>query len=77
MKTTIKKATIHIDKPLHRVLRKRAIYTDRTISEMASEAIRRALAEDAEDLAAFEERAHEKGIPLSTAIKKLKQDGKL
>ena len=54
-----KRATIYVDEELHRALKIKAAALDRTISEIVNEAIRRELAEDADDLAAFEDRADE------------------
>jgi hypothetical protein len=48
-----KRATIYLDEDLHRALRMKSAVTDRTISDIVNEAVRRDLAEDAEDLAAF------------------------
>ena len=53
----MKRATVYFDPHLHRALRIKAAETDRSVSELVNEAIRHSLAEDAEDLAAFEARA--------------------
>ena len=52
-----KRATVYFDPELHRALRLKAVETERSISELVNEAVKLTLAEDAEDLAAFEERA--------------------
>lgn len=54
-----KRATIYFDESLHRALRIKASETDRSVSELVNAAVRTALREDAEDLAAFRERAKE------------------
>ncbi|MBI4961804.1 MAG: ribbon-helix-helix protein, CopG family [Desulfomonile tiedjei] len=77
MKTLSKRATIYLDPDLHRALRHKAVETDRTISELVNEAVRLRLAEDAEDLAAFGERAQEPNLPFDAVLKDLKQRGKL
>lgn len=66
-----------MDPDLHRALRHKAVETDRTISELVNEAVRLRLAEDAEDLAAFGERAQEPNLPFDAVLKDLKQRGKL
>ncbi len=57
--TTTKRATIYLDAQLHRALRLQAAETDRTISDIVNDAVRAALSEDADDLAAISERASE------------------
>ena len=54
---------------------KRAI--ERSVSELVNTAVRRSLAEDAEDLAAFEARAHEPNLVFEDVLKNLKRRGKL
>ena len=58
MKALQKRATIYFDASLHQALRIKAAVTERSVSEIVNTVVRRGLAEDAEDLAAFEERAH-------------------
>jgi predicted transcriptional regulator len=60
-----KRATIYVDEELHRALKVKAAALDRTISEIVNEAIRRDLAEDADDLAAL--RVSEPTIPFGLA----------
>ena len=55
MATQTKRATIYFDPVLHKALRLKAAETSRSITEIVNEAVREALAEDAEDLAAFVE----------------------
>ena len=52
-----KRATVYFDADLHRALRVKAAETDRSMSDLVNEAVKQTLAEDAEDLAAFEQRA--------------------
>ena len=77
MSSATKRATIYIDPRLHKALRIKSIETARSMSQLVNEAVARALAEDAEDLAAFEERAHEPLITFEQALKELKRDGKI
>lgn len=59
MATAHKRATVYFDEELHRALRLKAAETDRSMSDLVNEEVKTALAEDAEDLIAFEERALE------------------
>ena len=58
MKTPQKRATIYRDSGIRRALRIKTAETDRSVSELVNEAVKLRPAEDAEDLTAFEERAH-------------------
>ena len=62
---------------MHRTLRLKAAATDRSISDMVNDAVKLALAEDAEDMAAFEERAHEKSVDFETVVRSLRRRGKI
>lgn len=66
-----------MDSDLHRALRLKAAETDRTISDLVNEAVRLGLAEDAEDLSAFEERAHEPNLRFEDVLKDLKQRARI
>jgi plasmid stability protein len=72
-----KRATVYFDPSLHKALRVKAAQTDRTVSDIVNAAVRESLAEDAEDLAAFEERAHEPSLDFEAVLKDLKRRGKL
>jgi hypothetical protein len=71
MATQNKRATIYFDPDLHKALRLKSVETSRSVS------VREALSEDAEDLAAFEERADEPLISYDEMIKRLKKDGRI
>jgi len=77
MGTSQKRATIYFDPDLHRALRVKAAETDQSISELVNEAVKLSLAEDAEDLTAFEERALEPNLPFEAVLKDLQQRGKI
>ena len=72
-----KRATVYFEPEIHRALRLKAAATDRSISDMVNDAVKLALAEDAEDLAAFEERAHEKSVEFETVVRSLRRRGKI
>jgi plasmid stability protein len=77
MSTTQKRATVYLDPEIHRALRLKAAETDRSMSDLVNEAIQLALAEDAEDLAAFDQRAAEPNLPFEDVVKELRQRGKI
>jgi hypothetical protein len=77
MKTAMKRATVYFDTQIHRALRLKAAETDRSVSELVNDAVRLSLAEDAEDLAAFEERTHEPNVAFEDVLKDLRKRGKL
>lgn len=76
MSETIR-ATVYLDSDLHRALRVKAASTHRPVSELVNELVRQALAEDQEDLAAFEERIAEPTMSYEQLLKDLKAHGKL
>ncbi len=76
MTTQAKRATVYLDPDLHQALRLKAVETSRSVSELVNNAVREALAGDAEDLAAFEERAGEPLISYDEMVKMLKRDGR-
>ncbi len=77
METSSKRATIYLDPILHKALKIKALETSRTMSDLVNAAVRQALTEDAEDLAAFEERAQEPLLGYDDLLKRLKQDGRI
>ena len=77
MTDTSKRSTIYFDPQLHQALRLKAAETDRSISDLVNDAVKLSLAEDAEDLAAFEDRASETSVAFEDAVKALKRSGKI
>ncbi len=77
MAVETKRATIYLDPELHKALKLKAVETSRSVSELVNDAVREALAEDAEDLEAFEERAGEPLISYDEMVKRLKRDGRI
>jgi hypothetical protein len=72
-----KRSTVYFDRELHRSLSRKAAQSDQSISQVVNDAVRLALAEDAEDLSAFRERASEPNLDFSDVVKSLKRRGKL
>jgi hypothetical protein len=77
MATPAKRATVYFDPIIHKALKLKSIETSKSISELVNEAVKEALAEDAEDITAFEERANESLISFSEMVKRLKNDGRI
>ncbi len=75
--STQKRATVYFEPHLHRALRLKAAETDCSVSELVNDAVREALAEDAEDLAAFEDRKKEPELMFEDVVKDLKRRGKI
>ena len=75
--TTSKRATIYFDPGLHAALRLKAAHSERTISELVNDAVRAALAEDQEDLRAFEDRVAEPTMTYEALLDDLKAHGRL
>lgn len=72
-----KRATVYFDPGIHRALRLKAAATERSISELVNEAVKSALAEDADDIEAFEVREQEPDYAFDEVVKDLKRRGKL
>jgi hypothetical protein len=71
------RSTIYFEPDLHRALRLKAAHSRRSLSDLVNEAVRQALQEDQEDLAAFKERANEPQISYEDLLKDLKKHGKI
>ena len=72
-----KRATIYFDPVIHRALRLKSAVADRSISDMVNEAVRLTLAEDADDLAAFEERQREPSRDFEEFVRSLKRRARI
>lgn len=72
-----KRATVYFDSEIHRALRLKSAAADRSISDVVNDAVKLALAEDAEDLAAFEKRAHEPGLDFEKVVRAMRRRGKI
>jgi hypothetical protein len=70
-----KRTTVYLDPELLKIVRYQAIQNETSVSQMINDAIREQLAEDAEDIAAIEERKNEIPISFSEMVKRLKLDG--
>jgi hypothetical protein len=77
MATPAKRVTVYFDPLIHKALKIKSLETSKSISELVNQAVKETLAEDAEDITAFEERAHEPLISFSEMVKRLKKDGRI
>ena len=75
MSTLTKRATVYLDPVLHKALRLQSVETSRSVSELINDAVRDELAEDARDLAMFDERVNEPTVDFEDFVKGLKRDG--
>ncbi|MEM9281132.1 MAG: CopG family transcriptional regulator [Verrucomicrobiota bacterium] len=71
------RSTVYLEPDLHRALKVQAAETSSNISELINRAVRDALREDREDLAAFDERASEPTQSFEQMLKRLDLDGDL
>lgn len=72
-----KRATIYFTEATHRALRLKAAETDQSMSDLVNDAVRQALAEDADDLAVFRERDAEPVLQFEEFVTDLKRRGQL
>ena len=77
MTSQTKRTTVYLDSDLHKALRLKAAAVSRSVSELVNDAIKESLAEDVEDITAFEERAKERLISYDEMVKRLKKDGRI
>ena len=77
MTTLTKRATVYLEPTLHKALRLKSVETSRSLSDLLNDAIRGELAEDAEDLNAFDARKNEPTMAFEDFVKELKRNGKI
>ena len=75
--TGTKRATIYLEAALHKALRVKAAEVDTSISDLVNSAVRRALAEDEEDLQTFRDRAKEPLLVFEDVVTDMKRRGAL
>lgn len=71
------RSTIYLAPELHQALRLKSAQSQRSMSDIVNEALRQALREDEEDLAAVRGRAKERALSYEDFLTKLKADGTL
>ena len=72
-----KRATVYLDPDLHKALKIKSARSEKTLSELVNTAVRQSLAEDHEDLLAFDERKDEPNLDFEEVLTELKTSGKL
>ena len=77
MTTASKRSTLYLEPDLHKALKVKAAETARSISDLVNEAIKNSLAEDGEDLAAFEQRLSEPLVTYEDMLKALKVNDRI
>ena len=77
MSALSRRITVYLRPEIHRLLRLKAVETSSSVSEIVDFAVRFSLAEDAEDLQAFETRKHEPLITFEAVLRDLKAHGHL
>jgi plasmid stability protein len=71
------RSTLYLEPELHRALRLKAANAHRSMSDIVNDALRAALRDDAEDLAAFGERESEESLTYEQLLARLRADGTL
>ena len=71
------RSTVYIEPELHQALRLKSAQSRRSMSDIVNEALRQALREDEQDLAAVRKRAREPAMSYEDFLAKLKVDGTL
>jgi len=69
--------TLYLDPALHQALRLKAATVHRSMSDIVNDAVRAALREDEEDLAAFAEREPEQTVTYKALLSRLRAEGTL
>lgn len=77
MTTESKRVTVYFNADLHKALKLKSVQTSRSVSDLVNVAVCKALAEDAEDLSAFDQRADEPLMSYEEMIERLKEDGRI
>lgn len=77
MATKTKRTIVYLDPLMHKALRMKSEAASRSLSQLINEAVRLTLAEDAADLAAFDERESEPMVSFQDVLNNLKEHGRL
>jgi plasmid stability protein len=71
------RTSIYFDEVIHQALRMKAAVSGESVSDLVNEAVKQALAEDAEDFAALKTRASEPSMSFESVVADLQARGKL
>jgi len=77
MSTLSKRSTVYFDPAIHQALRIKAASSHLSVSELVDEALGMQLAEDQEDLSAFDARVREPEMSYESLIKDVKKHDKI
>ena len=77
MSNLSKRSTVYFDPGVHQALKVKAASSDLSVSELVDTAVRRLMAEDHEDLSAFDDRRKESAVSYEHFLEQLKADGTL
>ena len=75
MNKPTRRTTIRFESDVHLALRDKCSLTKQSVSTLVNNAVRHMLAEDPEDLAAFEQRTNEPVLDLEALLQELKIQG--
>ena len=71
------RSTVYLEPELHQALRLKSAHSRRSMSDIVNAALRQALREDQEDLAAVRARGRERALSYEDFLGRLKADGTL
>ncbi len=77
MSAEVQRATIYFDPNVHKALQMKSIETSRSITDIVNQAVRALLAEDVEDVLAYEERLDEPLVSYDQMVERLRKDGQI
>lgn len=72
-----RRVTVYFEPEIHKALRLKAAESDRSISDLVNDAVKRTLAEDAADLRTFETRRREPDLDFRKFVRTLKRRSEL
>jgi hypothetical protein len=72
-----RRSTVYFDPQVHAALRLKAAQSNRSVSDLVNDAVKRALAEDQADLCAFDARVAEPAMTYEALLDDLKAHGKI
>ena len=75
--TELVRSTVYLEPELHQALRLKSAHSRRSMSDIVNAALRQALREDQEDLAAVRARGRERALSYEDFLGRLKADGTL
>ncbi len=73
----MKRATIYFEEDLHMALKIKAAEVSSSVSDLVNRSIRESLAEDLDDLQAFNERESEPSLDFEAFLRGMKSNGRL